>query len=291
MVKSLLILILLVTGAGCKFQPNRYDSFKPGEHWLDNHGVHINAHGGGILFREGTYYWYGEHKIEGEAGNKAHVGVHIYSSEDLYNWVDRGVALRVVEDDSTHDIASGCILERPKVIFNQTTGKYLMWFHQDGTAYHIYSSEENSTLHISQLTPDYLSYSGKYARIFVERYMEAPALFRPADGSYFLIASDCTGWAPNAARSAVAERIWGPWTELGNPCIGKDASLTFHSQSTYVLPVQGIQDAFIFMADRWNPANAIDGRYVWLPVRVSDQGLVIEWKHEWDLSVFRQPRI
>ncbi len=31
----------------------------------------------------------------------------------------------------------------------------------DGIAYHIYSSEENSTLHISQLTDDYTSYSGK----------------------------------------------------------------------------------------------------------------------------------
>ena len=39
------------------------------------------------------YYWFGEHKIEGEAGNRAHVGVHVYSSEDLYNWQDRGIAL------------------------------------------------------------------------------------------------------------------------------------------------------------------------------------------------------
>ena len=49
----------------------------------------------------------------------------------------------------------------------------------DGIAYHIYSSEENSTLHISQLTDDYTSYSGKYARFFPGRFMEAPALKRP----------------------------------------------------------------------------------------------------------------
>ena len=40
----------------------RHTSFKPGEIWTDNNGVHINAHGGGILYDKGTYYWYGEHK-------------------------------------------------------------------------------------------------------------------------------------------------------------------------------------------------------------------------------------
>ena len=65
------------------------------------------------------YYWFGEHKTEGTAGNNALVGVHCYSSKDLYNWKDEGVALSVVTDDSIHSIAKGCILERPKVIYNK----------------------------------------------------------------------------------------------------------------------------------------------------------------------------
>lgn len=36
--------------------------FRPGEVWLDSAGQAINAHGGGMLFHEGTYYWYGENK-------------------------------------------------------------------------------------------------------------------------------------------------------------------------------------------------------------------------------------
>ena len=76
-------------------------SFKPGEVWLDDKGVHINAHGGGILRIGDTYYWFGEHKTEGSAGNLAQVGVHCYSSKDLYNWKDEGIALSVVLDDTT----------------------------------------------------------------------------------------------------------------------------------------------------------------------------------------------
>lgn len=108
-------------------QPTK--TIKPGEIWPDNNGVHINAHGGGILYHDGKYYWFGEHKIEGDKGNKAWVGVHCYSSKNLTDWKDEGIALEVVKNDSLSDITEGCVLERPKVIYNPQTKKFVMWFH------------------------------------------------------------------------------------------------------------------------------------------------------------------
>ena len=357
-------------------------TFKPGQLWLDNNGTHINAHGGGILFHDETYYWFGEHKIEGTAGNAAHVGVHVYSSTDLTSWTDKGIALSVISTDPDHPLAAGCILERPKVIHNAKTGKFVMWFHHelkncgysaalcgiavadapegpykyirsfrpdksvwpinvqdvhkqpvrpdvmqaeysggalpehpdalnlpgrdyikgqmsrdmtlfvddDSTAYHIYSSEENSTIHIAELTDDYLDHTGTFARAFTGRWMEAPTMFKHG-GKYHFIASGCTGWAPNAARYAVADSIFGPWMERDNPCTGPDAHLTFGGQGTYVLPVAGKPGAFIFMADRWTPDNAIDGRYLWLPIEFTQtpcgcDTIRIPWRDEWSLDIF-----
>jgi len=375
MANKFMQIIFVVLVCSC-YSNGQQTCFQPGKIWEDNNGKHINAHGGGIMLYHDTYYWYGEHKIEGEAGNSAQVGVHVYSSKDLYNWIDEGIALPVIDNDSSHELCIGCILERPKVIYNNKTKKFVMWFHlelkgkgydaarsgiavadnptgpfvyvrsvrpnaeswpinvqpfhklpvsekvekkycggygclpahpdtlnllgrdyesgqmardmnlfvdDDGTAYLIYASEENSTLHISQLTDDYLNYSDKYARFFVNRYMEGPTLFKASEGKYFFIGSDCTGWAPNAARSACAPSIWGPWTELGNPCRGEDSITTFHSQSTYVLPVKGKKDTFIFMADRWTPENAIDGRYVWLPLQFEQGKPVLRWRDSWGL--------
>jgi len=311
-------------------------AFVNGAIWPDNRGVHMNAHGGGLLFKDGVYYWYGEHKIEGKAGNEARVGVHVYSSRDLYNWKDEGVALRV-SDDPASDITKGCILERPKVIFCAKTGQYVMWFHlelkgqgykaarsgvavakeptgpftflrsfrpdksmardqtlfvdDDGKAYHLYASEDNKTLHIAQLSDDYVSPSGKFIRVFEGRLMEAPAICK-RNGLYYFIGSGCTGWAPNAARSAVAPSIWGPWKELGNPCVGVNpanklgADKTFGGQSTYILPVQGKRDAYIVLFDIWRPDNAIDGRYVWLPMRFAGEGFSLTWADTWDLGSF-----
>ena len=155
----------------------------------------------------------------------------------------------------------------------------------DGKAYQLYSSEENSTLHISQLSDDYLSHSGNYKRFFQYRYMEAPTIIK-RNGQYFIIASGCTGWNPNAARSAFAENIFGPWTELGNPCIGENANTTFNSQGTFILKVKNTEN-YIFMADRWKPSNPIEGRYIWLPLNISDNNSIeLEWEEKWDLSNF-----
>ena len=41
----------------------QYTAFEPGKVWNDTEGNPINAHGGGILYHEGTYYWYGEYPL------------------------------------------------------------------------------------------------------------------------------------------------------------------------------------------------------------------------------------
>jgi hypothetical protein len=51
-----------------------------------------------------------------------------------------------------------------------------------------------------------------------------------------------------------------------------------------VLPVWGRGGKLIFMADRWRPGNAIDGRYVWLPVRFEKGLPVLEWMESWSLD-------
>ena len=110
-------------------QGQTHKSFIPKKHWLDNNNVYINAHGGGITFYDGVYYWFGEHKIPGKLGNKAQVGVRVYSSTDLYNWNNEGVALKVDTINMNSDIVKGSIIERPKVIFNESTNQFVMWFH------------------------------------------------------------------------------------------------------------------------------------------------------------------
>ena len=345
---------------------------RPGELWPDNSGRHINAHGGGMMRYGDTWYWFGENKCD--TTSSAMIGVMCYSSKDLLHWENRGVVL-YVSDEKGSDIERGCVLERPKVIYNEVTDKFCMWFHlelkgkgysaarygvavsdkpegpykflysqranagtypvefgekelaildtldinhfqkwwtpdwmeaikkglflkrdfgtgqmsrdmtlyidDDGKAYHIFSSEDNLTLHIAELTNDYLHHSGRYTRVAPGGQNEAPAIFKK-DGTYWMITSGCTGWAPNEARMFSAPSIWGPWTQHPNPCVGPKSETTFEGQSTYILPYG---DNFIFMADIWRPRHPSDARYIWLPIEFEDGKPVIRWRDEWDISV------
>lgn len=315
-------MILSLATTAQKATPIIYKQFNPGALWYDEKGEVINAHGGGIIYDKGTYYWFGE--IRGRRGTQ---GVNLYSSKDLYNWKFEALAL-APESDTTSDITMGYVMERPKVIYNAKTKKYVMWFHlelkgkgysaaragvavsdkitgpfkfvnsfrpngnmsrdmalfvdEDGSAYHIYSSRENYDLRISKLQDDYLSPTTKDSMLFSD-HREAPALFKYKN-KYFLITSGCTGWAPNAATLHVSNSLFGPWEAKGSPMVGPDAELTFGGQSTYVLPIEGKKDAFVFIGNKWNPNDLRDSRYQFLPIQFKNDLPVIQWKDNWTLQ-------
>ncbi len=155
----------------------------------------------------------------------------------------------------------------------------------DGTAYHIASSEDNQTLHVSKLTEDYTGFSGEYYRILPGQSNEAPAIFK-YNKKYYLFASGTTGWKPNPGRSFVADNMYGPWQSLGNPVKGTDQekATTFYSQSTYILPVAGKKNKFIYLGDRWTPDTAAEGKYIWLPITFEEGKPVIYWKDTWSAN-------
>lgn len=154
----------------------------------------------------------------------------------------------------------------------------------DGQAYHFYSSEENATMHVSLLSGDYLRPAGRYRRIFIRQSLEAPAVFK-RNGKYYMIASGCTGWNPNAAHSAVADSPWGPWKDLGNPCQGENSDTTFTSQGTFILPMLNDEPHFIWMADRWKKWDLANSRYIWLPLEFTPDGKpLLRYRDHWSLS-------
>lgn len=363
------VMCLLTCFISCA-TPAAFGVLCDGNEWMDTQGNPINAHGGGVLYHQGKYYWYGEHKSDFTTA--AMVGITCYASKDLRQWENCGVVLPVV-DSIGADIERGCVMERPKVIFNEKTQQFVMWFHlelkgqgynaartavavsdnpkgpfryvrsmrvnpdvlpvdmsdkqwgemmqlrpndykkwwtkkwrtavekglylkrdlstgqmsrdmtlfkdDDGKAYHIYSSEENLTLHIAELTADYTAHTGKYVRVAPGGQNEAPTIFK-RNGTYWMITSGCTGWDPNAARMFSAPTILGPWTQHDNPCVGKNSEITFGAQGTFVLPVKGRKDAYLFMADIWRPKCPSDSRYLWLPISFTPEGVPVLSREE-----------
>lgn len=106
----------------------RYHSFRPGQVWLDTKGERIQAHGGSILCVDGIYYWYGENKEKTDGVNGIwHWGVRCYASTDLYNWEDKGIIIPPEPDDPTSSLHPTACMDRPHIIYNRRTKKYVCW--------------------------------------------------------------------------------------------------------------------------------------------------------------------
>lgn len=100
--------------------------------WKDTEGAPIHAHGGYIIFHEGYYYWYGEDRREDWY-------VSCYQSTNLVDWEFRNHIITTMSETSEYRVrtviqlrnADGrkVNLERPKVLYNEKTNKFVLWVH------------------------------------------------------------------------------------------------------------------------------------------------------------------
>ncbi len=172
------------------------------------------------------------------------------------------------------------------------TGDFTIFADTDGAVYHLGVRKPDKAHVCGRLAEDGLRPAGDYVELpGITHATEAPALFRRGDKIYFL-GSGSSGWAPNAARMFVADKVTGPYQDLGNPVRGVNPhnqlgpEKTFGGQSTFVYPVPGRRDAWIAMFDINQPQDPITSGYIWLPIEFEGDRPVIRWRNRWDLSVF-----
>ncbi|MDD3080457.1 MAG: family 43 glycosylhydrolase [Paludibacter sp.] len=116
----LVILFIFLPLGKIMSEHNSADVVSNGVEWRDINGNVINAHGGGFLKVGDYYYWIGENRKNG-------VFVSCYRSKDLLNWEFRGDLLT----RNSHPTLDKANIERPKVIYNEKTKKFVMWMHYE----------------------------------------------------------------------------------------------------------------------------------------------------------------
>lgn len=106
----------------------KYNSIRPGQVWLDTEGKRIQAHGGSILYLDGTYYWYGENKEKTTGKTDVWTwGVRCYTSTDLYNWEDKGLIIEPDLENRESSLHPASMLDRPHILYNSKTKKFVCW--------------------------------------------------------------------------------------------------------------------------------------------------------------------
>ena len=292
---------------------------KPGDRWLDNRGRQIQAHGGGITYWKGVYYWFGENRSQTNNPDKRYVAC--YSSRDLVHWKFRRQILAL--SDPEH-LGPRWVLERPKVFANPRTHKFVLYAHlddahyklarvmvavsdridgeyryvksfrpldqesrdigqfvdDDGSAYLIFESRPTKGFFIAKLTDDYMNVE---QTAFIKEPLEGGAIVHFGN-LYYVMGSHLTGWRPNPNVYATAPSLSGPWSEFKS--IAPPEANTYDSQSTMLLKVVGSKKStVIYMGDIWKPKTLWDSRYLWMPLDMSNGTMKLPPPQPWHLNV------
>src|SRR5262245_16241743 len=147
-----------------------------GAQWNDTSGAAIQAHGGGIIKVGSFYYWFGENRN----ANDTFRFVSVYRSTDLRTWEFRN---HVLSQSSAAELGSAKI-ERPKVIFNAATNRFVMWMHKEnGTDY----GEARAAVAVSSTVDGTYSYLGSFRPLgHMSRDITA---FVDTDGAGYMISA------------------------------------------------------------------------------------------------------
>jgi len=295
----------------------------PGDVWPDDRGLHIQAHGGGILKLDSTYYWFGEDRSQGL--DRSQRFVSCYSSTDLVHWTFRN---RVIHLADPENFGPGWVLERPKVFYNAKTRQFVMYMHIDGnTAEGSYKLARVGVAVSDRVDGDYrylrsfrplghesrdigqfIDDDGAAYLIFEDRpfgfriarlsddylsvekemslvaaHMEGGAIVH-YDGLYYVVGSALTGWSPNPNKYATARSLEGPWSEFRD--LAPPETKTYGSQSTMLLKVVGAKKtSVILMCDIWKPRTQWDSRYLWMPLEIGGGKLWLPEPKPWAIDL------
>jgi sucrose-6-phosphate hydrolase SacC (GH32 family) len=124
---------------------------------------------------------------EDKTNGTAFINVNCYSSTNLVEWTYEGALL---SQTASGDTGPGRVIERPKVIYNKNTNKYVMWMHIDSSDY--------GEAKIGVATGD--SVCGKYTYLRSERPLgfesRDSGLYVDDDGKSYLLTEDVSFFTP-----------------------------------------------------------------------------------------------
>lgn len=296
---------------------------KNGTKWLDTDGNPIQAHGGMIEKFDGIYYWYGENKA-GETVLKENglhrvdfIGFSCYSSADCISWKNEGLVLKA-SDQPGSPLHKSRVGERPKVLYNEKSRKYVMWFHLD--------SHDYMTAHTGVAVADRPTGPFQFVREMCPNRFDSRdmTLFKDTDGKAYLIYSsdwnktlriaqltddylDVNGVYshafPEQEREAPAIFIKdGLYYMITSGCTGWEPNNALFGISHNIFsgwkligdPCTGEnarqtyfgQSTYVFekdgrhylMLDHWNPSNLKESGYSILPVRADNGHLTVSFQ-------------
>jgi hypothetical protein len=208
-------------------------SITNGTQFTGTDGNPVHAHGGGVIKVGTYYYWFGENR---NADNTFRY-VSAYRSTDLKNWQFRNHVLTEATNPEL-DVAN---IERPKVMYNSATGKFVMWMHKEnGVDY----GEARAAVAVSDTVDGNYTWRGSFRPLGLHMSRDI-TVFTDTDGTGYMISSarenyDLHIYRLTADYTGIASLVANPW-----PGGHREAPALFKRGNVYFMLTSG--------ATGWNP--------------------------------------
>lgn len=111
-----------------KSRPSEWITIQNGQLWKTENGQTVQAHAPGFVRVGDIWYMCGE-----DRANWWNPDVNLYSSVDLVHWKFENKIIK--NGVTTPELGHGRMIERPKLLYNKKTDKYVVWCHYESGNY------------------------------------------------------------------------------------------------------------------------------------------------------------
>lgn len=296
-------------------------TIKNGNAWVaTNTGRSVQAHGPGFLREGDVWYMCGEDRTAAPSAPWT-PDVNLYSSTDLVNWK---FERKIIENGVTApELGHGRFIERPKLLYNAKTGKYLVWCHYEQGNY---GASEAACFECD-------SVNGAYKKIWSGRPANTKSrdcnVFQDSDGTaYFISTTDENSnlglfrlsddyhsavektvlFARQGREAPAIVRVGDRYFMFNSACSGWEPNqckmsystslesgwtglvnvgnyYAYDTQAAAILTIKGTKKTtYLYVGDRWQDPGLSDTKTIIFPVSFNGGTANLDFRERFDIN-------
>ncbi len=296
-----------------KYRPDEWITIINGNMWHARNGD-VQAHAPGFVRVGDVWYMVGEDRTRSP-------DVNLYSSVDLINW---NFEKKIIENGVTSTVlGNGRMIERPKLLYNPKTEKFVVWCHWEQGDYGaseaacFYSDEVNG-VYVQAFAGRPLGIKSRDCNVFVDNDGTAYFISTTEDNNHlglfqlsddYLSVVNHTQLFPWQGREAPAiVRIGNLYYMFSSACSGWEPNqckiavstnlrngwselknvgndMAFDTQAAAILTVKGTKDtSYFYVGDRWQDPGLPESKTIIFPVKFNGTQCEFKYRERFDIN-------
>lgn len=303
-----------------KNRPSEWITIQNGNLWMTDDGkggvTSVQAHAPGFVRVGDVWYMCGE-----DRSGWWNPDINLYSSVDLVHWK---FEKKIVENGvTTPELGHGRMIERPKLMYNAKTDKYVVWCHYESGNY---GASEAACFECDKVNGDYkvvwtgrpLNVKSRDCNVFQDNdgtaYFVSTTnenrdlgLFRLSD-DYHDVVEHTALFAGKGREAPAIVRVGDNYFMFNSACSGWDpnrckmsyttdlksgwTSLTnvgndiaYDTQAAAILTIKGTkQTTYLYVGDRWQDPGLPESKTIIFPISFNGTTCSMDYRERFDIN-------